>query len=292
MDSINSDNSKIDNEPQPFVLYLVGTPIGNLNDISDRAKNILKNVSLIACEDTRRSSVLLKSFKAKTKLISFHKHNTKSRLMYIKERLNEGKSIALISDAGMPSICDPGEELVKFVKDNGYKVISIPGPCAATTALISSGFDSQRFCFEGFLPIKRKKRLEILREISTEKKTIIIYESPHKLIELLKDLYDICDANRLIHISRELTKKFEENITTTLEKAIEIYKKEKPRGEFTIVLKGFEEKKDLEIKSDYLLSQANNLTSKGYSLSDAIKKISKETGHPKRLIYSLLHKNL
>ena len=190
----NSPLSHRKEEPEKGVLYIVGTPIGNLDDISHRAINILKNVSLIACEDTRQTSKIINKFKFNNSLISFNKINSYNKTPKIIEQLKMGKSVALVSDAGMPSICDPGEDLVKNAKSNKIDTICVPGPCAAITALVSSGMSSSRFIFEGFLPKKKIERDKILLEISKSDKTIIIYESPHRLVKLLKELKEFCGS--------------------------------------------------------------------------------------------------
>ena len=238
MDPINNQKSKDRIEPAPSVLYVVGTPIGNLGDLSPRAKFILENVSVIACEDTRRSGLLLKSFEAKKNLVSFFQHNIKNRIPQLIEFLKEGQSIALISDAGLPGISDPGEELIAEAKKSDLEVICIPGPCAATTALVCSGLPSKRFCFEGFLPRKEKDRACIIDSISKETRTTILYESPHKLIKLLKDLAKECGENRPLQVSRELTKIHEENIGSTIKSVLDYFNNKKPKGEFTLILGG------------------------------------------------------
>ena len=201
-----------DKEPEKGVLYLVGTPIGNLNDISPRAINILQNVSLIACEDTRQTIKIMNKFNISNNLISFNKHNSLNKIPGILDHLNDEKSIAIVSDAGMPSICDPGEDIVKAVKLAGFDVICIPGACAAITALISSGMPSSSFIFEGFLPKRKVNEKKILQEISTNEKTTIVYESPHRLKKLLRELFEFCGGEREIEVARELTKKYEEHI--------------------------------------------------------------------------------
>ena len=175
-------------EPEKSILYIVGTPIGNLNDISLRAINILKNVSFIACEDTRQTQKIMNKFDIKNKLISFNMHNSFEKIPIIIKTLKEGNSGALVSDAGLPTICDPGEDLINKVRISNLDVICIPGPCAALTALVSSGFPSSKFVFEGFLPKKQSEREKILRGIGTSEKTVIIYESPHRLHKLLEEL--------------------------------------------------------------------------------------------------------
>ena len=279
-------------EPAPSVLYVVGTPIGNLGDLSPRAKFIIKNVSLIACEDTRRSSQLLKSIGAKTNLLSFHKHNTKSRIPELIALLKQGQSIALISDAGLPGISDPGEELVVEAKKSNFEVICIPGPCAATTALLASGLPSRRFCFEGFLPTKSKDRKESLEYIAQETRTIIIYESPHKLIKLLEELSERCEEDRPIYVLRELTKLHEECIGATIKSVLDHFSNKKPKGELTIILGGTKLNKHKQISNSELINKMKQLLDNNISASEAARKISNETGYSRRILYSLLHQSL
>ncbi len=274
------------------MLYLVGTPIGNLGDLSSRAAELLKKVSVIACEDTRRSYKLTKKIGVFSKLLSFHQHNTQTRIPELLEFLEQGKSIALISDAGLPGISDPGEELVIATKKAGFEVICIPGPCAAITALVASGMSTKRFCFEGFLPIKTNERKKILEQISHEERTIILYESPHRLVRLLEELSSFCEKGRLIHLARELTKRYEEHLSLTIAEAIEHFNEKKPQGEFTIIISGkikhnSEVKSDLEMKDEIL-----ELISKGIRTSEAIKKVAKENDYSKRLLYNLIHQNI
>tara|TARA_B100000579_G_scaffold352723_1_gene307181 strand:+ start:355 stop:1239 length:885 start_codon:yes stop_codon:yes gene_type:complete len=278
-------------EPCPGTLYIVGTPIGNLGDLSTRAKFILKSVSLIACEDTRRSGKLLKAIESKVPLISYHKHNCKSRRAQILKRLESNESVALISDAGLPGINDPGEELVCAARENSFEVVGIPGPCAATTALVISGFPSQRFCFEGFLPNKQSLRKKQLEDISKENRTTVIYESPHKLIKLLEDLSLVCGKERPIQIARELTKRYEESIGDTIEEVLEYFSINEPKGEFTIVLGGNNNKKNKLSESEALI-KLNELIKKGEKTNIAARKISEETGYGKNWLYSKLHKKL
>ncbi len=280
-------------EPCPGTLYIVGTPIGNLGDLSPRAKSILKNVSVIACEDTRRSGQLLKTIGSKVPLLSYHKHNFKSRGSQILEILESNGSIALISDAGLPGINDPGEELVHSARANSFEVICIPGPCAATTALVISGLPSQRFCFEGFLPKKQNIRKKRLEAISQEERTSIIYESPHQLIKLLEDLSIVCGKERPIQIARELTKRYEETIGNTIEKVLDYFKRNKPRGEFTIVLGGKNNNhQEIKISESEALNQLDRLIKLGEKPNFAAKKIAEETGYKKKWLYSKLHKKL
>nr|WP_269623512.1 16S rRNA (cytidine(1402)-2'-O)-methyltransferase [Prochlorococcus marinus] len=275
-------------EPSSGALYVIGTPIGNLGDLSPRAKYILSKVTIIACEDTRHSGQLLKHFKIKAKLISFHKHNTFSRIPKLMQALSEGKSIALISDAGLPGINDPGEELVAKAKDNQFNVICIPGPCAAITALVSSGLPSSRFCFEGFLPSKPKDRKSILKLIAKEKRTIIIYESPHRLLKLLKELSDHCGKNRPLQVARELTKKHEEFIGPTINSVIKHFLITKPKGEFTLILGGLCSIIKAETTKEDLLKTIKQLLSQGKSSNDIAKELSLKKGVSKNFLYSLI----
>ena len=294
MDSTNDHQSQKERlEPCPGTLYLVGTPIGNLGDLSPRATSILKKVSLIACEDTRRSGQLLKKIESKVPLLSYHKHNCKSRESKVLKILESNGSVALISDAGLPGINDPGEELVNTARSNSFEVICIPGPCAATTALVISGLPSERFCFEGFLPKKANVRRKRIKDISEEKRTTVIYESPHQLLELLKDLSIFCGKERPIKISRELTKKYEESIGETIEQVIDYFIINKPKGEFTLVLGGkdnhFQEKK---ISESEALNKLNTLIKQGEKPNNAARKIAEETGYKKNWLYSKLHNRL
>ena len=280
-------------EPYPGTLYLVGTPIGNLGDLSPRAKSILKNVSLIACEDTRRSGHLLKTIESKVPLLSYHKHNFKSRESQILEVLERKGSIALITDAGLPGINDPGEELVNAAKSKSFEVICIPGPCAAITALVISGLPCQRFCFEGFLPKKQSIRKKRLEDISHETRTTIIYESPHQLIKLLEDLSNLCGKERPIHISRELTKRYEESIGNNIEEVLEYFINKQPKGEFTIILGGNNSNKKNNKESEAeALKKLNTLIKQGERANIAAKKVAEETGYEKKWLYSKLHKHL
>ena len=274
-------------EPENGILYVVGTPIGNLNDISPRAINILKKVSLIACEDTRQTKKILSKYKLSNILISFNKHNYLDKTPRIINDLNSGKSVALVSDAGMPSICDPGEELIKDARINNLDVICIPGPCAAITALVSSGLPSSKFIFEGFLPKKKSEREKILFEISKNEKTTIIFESPHRLKRLLNELKVFCGGKREIEVSRELTKKFEEHIGNDINNVITFFQEKEVIGEITIVIKGIKKESNLKINKSDLKKERNELINAGLSLSAASKYIAKKSGIKKSEIYNL-----
>ena len=274
-------------EPEEGVLYIVGTPIGNLDDISHRAIKILKNVSLIACEDTRQTCKIINRFQFNNNLISFNKINSYKRIPKIIEQLKGGASIALVSDAGMPIICDPGEDLVKNAKLNGIDIICIPGPCAAITALVTSGMSSSRFVFEGFLPKNKSEREKILEEISKSHKTTIIFESPHRLIKLLEKLKEYCGGDREIQISRELTKKFEEHISNNIDAVIDFFKEKEILGEITVVIKGISKTKELKKDKSLLKKELIELINAGLSLSAASKFLAKRTNLSKSEIYKL-----
>jgi len=282
----NSFVSQRKNEPEKETLYIVGTPIGNLNDISQRALNILKNVSLIACEDTRQTKKIMSKFNISNKLISFNKHNSSIKIPKIIKDLKEGKSIAIVSDAGIPGICDPGEEIARSVKKEGIDIICVPGACAAITALVSSGLPSSSFVFEGFLPKKQIEREKILLEISKNQKTTIIYESPHRLKKLLKELNDFCGGDREIMVARELTKKFEEHIGNNINEVINFFNEKDILGEITIVVKGI--KKDLVPDKFVIKKDLNDLISAGLSLSSASKYLAKKNGLKKSEIYNMI----
>ena len=284
---INFLSSHNNPEPENSVLYLVGTPIGNLNDISLRALNILKNVSLIACEDTRQTKKLMQNFQISNHLISFNKHNSFKRIPGIIDRLKAGESVAIVSDAGLPSICDPGEDLVKEVKINGLNVICIPGPCAALTALVSSGLPSSKFTFHGFLPKKKKERERILMEIRNSDKTSILFESPHRLKKLLIELKEYFGCQREIQIYRELTKKFEENIGPNLEMILDFFEDKEVIGEITLVIKGENSLRNLEFDKYKLEKELKELIEAGLSLSAASKYLAKKNNLKKSIIYKM-----
>ena len=274
-------------EPEEGVLYIVGTPIGNLSDISARAINILMKVNLIACEDTRQTKKILSSYKISNKLISFNQHSSEKKIPIIIDHLTCGDSVALVSDAGMPGICDPGEDLVKEIRSIGGEIICIPGPCAALTALVSSGLPSSKFIFEGFLPKKQSERNKILSNIGQTEKTTILFESPHRFRKLLEELKTHCGGDRLIHVSRELTKKFEEHINTDIENAIKLFKEKKIIGEFTVVIKGRGKLKNIKFDRFNLRKELHELVNAGLSLSAASKYLAKKKNLKKRLIYDL-----
>ena len=286
--NIKALSSHKNNEPKSSVLYVVGTPIGNLGDLSFRAINILKNVSLIACEDTRQTKKILNKYDFKNNLISFNEHNSQNKSPIIINELNSGKSVALVSDAGMPSICDPGEELIKEVKSNEIEVICIPGPCAALTALVASGLPSSKFTFQGFLPKKKSEREKILLELSKSEKTTVLYESPLRLKKLLLELGEYFGLEREIHISRELTKKFEEHIGSTIKEVIEYLNGREVLGEITVVIKGKNKIKRESIIDQFKLKrELIDLINAGLSLSKASKYLAKKNNLTKSIIYNM-----
>ena len=267
-------------------LYIVATPIGNLEDITLRALNILKNVDLIAAEDTRQTLKLLNHFEISKPLISYHRHNEETKSDRLIEKLNNGENIALVSDAGTPGICDPGEEVIKKAIEEKIEVIPIPGACAFVNALIASGLDTKEFTFLGFLPLNKKLRKEKLDEINKSEKTIIIYEAPHKLQTTLKDLKEFVESREIV-LARELTKIHEEFIRGNIEEIIE--KSEFLKGEMIILIEGrqeikIEEKqqefKDMSLEEHYELYQKQGLNKK-----EIIKKIAKDRGVSKNEIY-------
>ena len=281
-------SSHKNSEPESRVLYIVSTPIGNLEDISLRALNILKNVSLIACEDTRQTMKLMSNFKFSNKLISFNKENSFSKIPRLIDDLNSGESVALVSDAGMPGICDPGEDLIKEVRLNGTNIICVPGPCAPLTALVCSGFQSSKFIFEGFLPKKKSEREKILLNISSNEKTTVLFESPHRLIKLLNELKEFCGGTREIKVVRELTKKYEEHIGNNIDEVLYHFSRKEIMGEITVVIKGVNKPKkndkfdDLKIKKEL-----SELIKAGLSLSSASRYLAKKNNISKNLIYKL-----
>ena len=285
-------NSKIslshrNQEPENGVLYLVGTPIGNLNDLSSRAINILKNVFLIACEDTRQTKKIMSKFGIKNNLISFNKNNSFKKIPSLINNLVAGKSIAVVSDAGMPSICDPGEDLVCKAKSQGVDIICIPGPCAAIAALVTSGMPSSKFIFEGFLPKKQSDRKKILLEISNNEKTTIIFESPQRLIKLLRELKEFCGGEREIQVSREITKKHEEHIGENINRVLEFFEGKTIIGEITIVIKGINKTKKPDIDESLIKRDLYELIDAGLSLPAASKYLAKKENLNRKIIYNL-----
>jgi len=267
-------------------LYIVGTPIGNLEDMTVRAVRILQTVDLIAAEDTRHTGKLLHHFQIKTPQISYHEHNLITRTSELLSKLQQGRSIALVSDAGMPGISDPGYELVKACADEAIMVVPIPGASAVITSLSASGLPSDRFIFEGFLPAKSQARRTHLESLRSESRTIVFYESPHRLRATLQDLADILGGDRLITLARELTKLHEEFWRGTIDEAIELYLKREPQGEYTIVVAGAESVQ-VVLSETALKSELQSLLDQGLSRSDASRQLAQQTSLPRRQIYQL-----
>ena len=278
-------------EPAPGTLYLVGTPIGHLGDLSPRAREVLSRVDVIACEDTRHSGQLLTSLGARGRRLSFHQHNTRTRLPQLLQALSDGESVAVISDAGLPGISDPGEELAAEARSAGFEVICIPGPCAATTALVSSGLPSSRFCFEGFLPVKGKERRQRLEQIATEPRTTVLYEAPHRLLALLQSLAEHCGSERPLQVARELTKRHEQQVGPTIAAALEHFHTARPQGEFTLVLGGCPSAIASEPDENELLERLQGLITAGASPRDAARQLALDSGISRRRLYSLLHQD-
>lgn len=268
-------------------LYVVGTPIGNLSDFSPRAVETLASVDFIAAEDTRVTLKLLNHFEIKKPMVSYFEHNRRERGEIILERIKSGENCAIVTDAGMPAISDPGEDLVNLCLSNGITVESVPGPTAFATAVAISGLPSGRFTFEGFLSVNKPSRREHLEEIVSERRTMVFYEAPHKLTATLKDLYKYL-GDRRIALIKELTKIHETVERTTLFKACEKYSAQTPKGEFVIVIEGSTEPKQKEVSLDEAAALAKGLVESGMAINDAAKEIAKETKLKKGDIYKAL----
>lgn len=269
-------------------LYVVGTPIGNLSDFSPRGIETLNSVDFIAAEDTRVTTKLLNRFEIKKPLISYYEHNRRERGEIIVNRILDGENCAIVTDAGMPCVSDPGQDLVYLCHEHGIKVESVPGPTAFATALAISGMESGRFTFEGFLSVNKPSRKEHLDEIKDETRTMIFYEAPHKLKATLKDLLKAL-GDREIAIVKELTKIHETVMRTTLEKACEFYENEVPRGEYVLIIAGAEKDKEKQpVTLEQAVEMAKELVLKGVSVNEASKSIAAETGIKKSLIYKQL----
>lgn len=278
-------------------LYVVPTPIGNLDDMTIRAVNILKEVDVIACEDTRQTSKLINHFNIEASLISYHEHNKFERENQLLDLLKQGKSIALVSDAGMPIISDPGAELVRRVREEGFDVIVLPGANAALTALVGSGLAGGSFTFYGFLPRKKSEIIQVLKALSEQEHTLIFYESPHRVKKTLQTMQEVYASDRKVVLARELTKKFEEYITGTIDELMVLIESEQLelRGEFVIVVEG---RKEFENSLSTWWEQLSinehiehyireeNITSK-----EAIKRVANERKLPKREVYQKYHQN-
>ncbi|MGB9660418.1 MAG: 16S rRNA (cytidine(1402)-2'-O)-methyltransferase [Moorellaceae bacterium] len=265
-------------------LFLVATPLGNLEDITLRALRVLKEADLIAAEDTRRTRELLAYYGLHTPLISYHQHNLQKRGSALLEWLKEGKKIALVTDAGMPGIADPGEDLVREAVEAGIEVVAVPGPSAVIAALAVSGLPTGRFVFEGFLPRKPSERKKRLRELAGEERTLVLFEAPHRLRETLQDMLDILGGERSIAVTRELTKKFETVFRGTIQEARDYFSQEEPRGEITMVVKGAARSKPLFLPAEAaVLVEA--LEKAGRPRKEALAEVARFYGRPRREIY-------
>ena len=265
-------------------VYLVGTPIGNLEDLSPRAQETLRRVDFIAAEDTRVTLKLLNRFGIRKPLVSYYEHNKIESAAVILPRLLAGESCALVSDAGMPAISDPGEELVRLCGEKGIPVASVPGPSAVVTALAMSGLPTQRFTFEGFLSTANKSRREHLASLRTEHRTLVLYEAPHKLVETLSDLLETL-GDRDIALCRELTKLHEEVIRTTISGALERCRDERPRGEYVLVIRGAPQEKGPRMPLEEAVELTERYRSEGLSLREASRRAAAESGQSRNDLY-------
>lgn len=276
-----------ENKNEIGTLYICPTPIGNLDDITMRTLSTLREADLIMAEDTRHTVRLLNHFDIKKPLTSYHEHNKFSKEEYIIDKLMSGENIALVSDAGMPGISDPGEEIIKACIENGIEVIGLPGASASVLALVVSGLPTGKFAFEGFLSSKKSERRRELEELKSEKRTIIFYESPHRLLKTLKDMEEIL-GNRKIALSRELTKRYEEINRGKISEIIEEYSKRDIKGEIVIVMEGADESSETENSEEEEISieeELRKMIDSGMTKKDAVKKLSKDKNIPKNEVY-------
>ena len=274
-------------------LYLCATPIGNLQDMTPRVVETLREADLIAAEDTRNSIKLLNHFDIHTPMTSYHEYNKVEKARQLADQMLAGKNIALITDAGTPAISDPGEILVRMCHEEGITVTSLPGPAACITALTLSGLSTRRFCFEGFLPAEKKERKAVLAELEEETRTMVFYEAPHHLVRTLEELYD-CLGERKITLCRELTKKYETVMPTTFVQALEYYKAQEPRGEYVLVVEGksFRQQRQEKIAAWETMSIEEHMAyyeNQGMDRKSAMKQVAKDRGVGKREIYAHLH---
>ncbi len=274
------------------ILYLCATPIGNLQDMTFRVLETLKGVDLIAAEDTRNSVKLLNHFEIKTPMTSYHEFNKYEKAETLIAQLKSGKDIALITDAGTPAISDPGEVLVKRAKEEGITVTSLPGACAAITALTLSGLPTRRFVFEGFLPAEKKERRAVLESLKEEERTVILYEAPHHLKGTLRELLENL-GDRKITLCRELTKKYEEAPAMNLSEAVSLYEEKEPKGEYVLVISGADpnEKKEAQIRKFEEMTVEEHMQmylDEGLDKKEAMKKVAADRGVSKRDIYKEL----
>ncbi len=278
-----------EHEPAAGVLYLVGTPIGNLDDLSPRARRVLAGADRVACEDTRRSGLLLHHLGIKAPLLSFHQHNQTARIPQLLAALEAGEAIAVISDAGLPGVSDPGQELAAAARAAGRQVICVPGPSAVTTALVSSGLPTGRFCFEGFLPPKGGPRRQRLEALAGEERTMVLFEAPHRLLALLEDLLAVL-GDRPLQVARELTKRHEEQVGPTVAAALAHFQRTPPQGECTLVLGGAPPAAAPVWDEADLRRTLGELVADGLSNREAARTLAERSGHSRRDLYALLHR--
>jgi 16S rRNA (cytidine1402-2'-O)-methyltransferase len=273
-------------EPKPGTLYIVATPIGNLEDMTFRAVRILQAVDMIAAEDTRHTGRLLQHFQVRTPQISYHEHNSHSRIPEILEHLQYGKAIALVSDAGMPGISDPGYELIKACIEDGITVVPIPGASAVITALSAAGLPTDRFIFDGFLPAKSQQRRQYLESLQGESRTLVFYESPHRLRDTLASLGEVLGSDRQLVIARELTKLYEEFWRGTIGDAIADYTQREPQGEYTLLVAG-NPPSQIQLTETQLKTELLQMMHQGISRSQASRQLAKDTSLSRRYLYQL-----
>lgn len=270
------------------IIYIVGTPIGNLSDFSPRAVQTLREVDFIAAEDTRVTLKLLNHFDIKKPLVSYHEHNIRERGEVIIDRVLKGENVAVVSDAGMPCISDPGEDIVRLAAAAGIQTIVIPGPSAAVSALCISGLSTSRFAFEGFLSTNKKNRREHLVSLQNDSHTLIFYEAPHKLLDTLNDMASVFGSDRKVSLCREMTKIHEEVFRTDFAHAIDHYTEVTPKGEFVLIVEGARPKKTPEMTLEDAVAEANALVESGLRATDAAKQVSAHSQFKKSEIYSAL----
>lgn len=275
------------------MLYLCATPIGNLEDITYRVLRTLKEVDLIAAEDTRNSIKLLNHFEIKTPMTSYHEYNKIEKAYQLVEKMRQGQNIALITDAGTPGISDPGEDIVRICYEQGIEVTSLPGAAACVTALTMSGQPTRRFAFEAFLPKDKKEHQAVLAELAEETRTIILYEAPHHLVKTLQELSEVLGADRRLTICRELTKRHEEKMQTTLGDSLHYYEAKEPRGEYVLVIEGksraqIEREQQAEWETMSIEEHMVHYESQGIDRKEAMKLVAKDRGVSKRDIYQSL----
>ena len=274
-------------------LYLCPTPIGNLGDISQRTLETLQAVDLVAAEDTRNTGLLLARYEIKVPLISYHQHNEKQRSQELIERMQQGAQIALVTDAGMPAISDPGQVLVRRCHEAGVSVTALPGPCAFVTALALSGLDSRRFVFEGFLPVDKKERRQVLEDLRTARRTMIFYEAPHRVKETLKTMAEVA-GDRPAAAVRELTKKFEEIKLMKLADLAAYYEENEPRGEYVLLVEGQtaeQQEETRKLQFEGLTLEQHMALYADLPEKEAMKAVAKDLGISKRDVYAQLKKS-